>query len=113
MDIAAWLRSLGLGEYASAFRDNDIDAQLLLQLNAEDLKDLGVASIGHRRKLFDAIADLRDQDARSTKVSMDRPLAAPTASPEAGAERRQLTVMFCDLVGSTGLGIAPRRRGSS
>ncbi|MDW9365332.1 AAA family ATPase [Sinorhizobium meliloti] len=103
VDIAAWLRSLGLGEYASAFRDNDIDAQLLLQLNAEDLKDLGVASIGHRRKLFDAIADLRDQDARSTKVSMDRPLAAPTASPEAGAERRQLTVMFCDLVGSTAL----------
>ncbi|RVN53163.1 adenylate/guanylate cyclase domain-containing protein, partial [Sinorhizobium meliloti] len=104
MDIAAWLRSLGLEEYASAFRDNDIDAQLLLHLKAEDLKELGVASIGHRRKLIDAIADLRDEDARSSNVSVDRPLPAPTAaSPEAGAERRQLTVMFCDLVGSTAL----------
>lgn len=76
MDIAAWLRSLGLEEYASAFRDNDIDAQLLLHLKAEDLKELGVASIGHRRKLIDAIADLRDEDARSSNVSVDRPLPA-------------------------------------
>jgi predicted ATPase/class 3 adenylate cyclase len=105
VDIAAWLRSLGLGEYASAFRDNDIDAQLLLTLNAEDLKELGVASIGHRRKLIDAIADLRDQDAHSKgNLSVHQPRPAPTAaSPEVGAERRQLTVMFCDLVGSTAL----------
>ncbi|RWK44302.1 adenylate/guanylate cyclase domain-containing protein [Mesorhizobium sp.] len=105
MDIAAWLGKLGLEEYASAFRDNDIDAQLLLKLNAEDLKELGVASIGHRRKLIDAIADLQDQDARSrSNLSGGRRRPAPTAaSPEAGAERRQLTVMFCDLVGSTAL----------
>ena len=58
MDIAAWLRSLGLERYASAFRDNEIDAAVLPKLTAEDLKDLGVSLVGHRRKLLDAIAAL-------------------------------------------------------
>ena len=91
MDIAAWLESLGLGRYAQAFRENDIDAEVLPRLMAEDLAGLGVASIGHRRKLLDAIADLR---ARETAA------AAPAASRARGAERRQTTVMFADLVGS-------------
>ena len=59
MDIVVWLRSLGLGKYEAAFRENDIDETVLPSLTAEDLKELGVASVGHRRKLLDAIAALR------------------------------------------------------
>ena len=104
MDIAPWLRKLGLEEYASAFRDNDIDAQLLLKLTGEDLKELGITSIGHRRRLLDAIADLKSQRASSTiNLPQDRPGLGPAAFSD--AERRQLTVMFCDLVGSTGLAL--------
>ena len=62
MDIAACLESLGLGQYAQAFRENDIDAEVLPRLTVEDLAGLGVASIGHRRKLLDAIADLRARE---------------------------------------------------
>ena len=58
MEIAAWLRGLGLEQYEPAFRDNDIDATLVSRLTGEDLKDLGVISVGHRRKLLDAIAEL-------------------------------------------------------
>jgi class 3 adenylate cyclase/predicted ATPase len=87
MDIAAWLRGLGLERYEDALRDNDIDAEVLPSLTADDLIGLGVASIGHRRKFLEAIAVLRGEKAA----------AAPAA------ERRQLTVMFCDLVGSTEL----------
>jgi class 3 adenylate cyclase len=98
MDVAAWLRDLGLERYVSAFRDNDIDAEVLLKLTAEDLISIGVTSVGHRRKLLDAIAGL----------GMAVPTAvvaapAPGAPAQAEAERRQLTVMFCDLVGSTAL----------
>ena len=56
MDVAAWLRGLGLERYAPAFRDNDIDGDVLRRLTAEDLRELGVASVGHRRRLVDAIA---------------------------------------------------------
>jgi hypothetical protein len=56
MDIVVWLRSLGLGRYEAAFRENDIDETVLPSVTAEDLKELGVASLGHRRKLLDAIA---------------------------------------------------------
>jgi len=59
MDVVAWLRSLGLGKYEAAFRENDIDETVLPGLTLETLKELGVASIGHRRKLVDAIAALR------------------------------------------------------
>ncbi|HZU87617.1 MAG TPA: SAM domain-containing protein [Stellaceae bacterium] len=70
MDISEWLRGLGLEQYALAFRDNDIDADVLPELTAEDLTGLGVASIGHRRKLLAAIAALRDAPAAAVPVPM-------------------------------------------
>jgi class 3 adenylate cyclase len=103
MDIVVWLRSLGLGRYEAAFRENEIDETVLPNLTAEDLKDLGVSIVGHRRKLLDAIAALRpDADAR---VPSDRATTSsgPAVSPEDRAERRQITVLFSDLVGSTAL----------
>ena len=103
-DVAEWLRGLGLGEYAAAFRENDVGAEVLAKLTAEDLKELGVRSVGHRRMLLDAIAALQAVAARPPPAATaDAP--APTApSAEAkGAERRQLTVLFCDLAGSTAL----------
>lgn len=104
MDIVVWLRSLGLGQYEAAFRDNEIDETVLPSLTAEDLKELGVTALGHRRKLLDAIAALRT-DGGSKAPSSDAAATStkPTASPEDGAERRQVTVMFSDLVGSTAL----------
>jgi class 3 adenylate cyclase len=98
VDITAWLHRLGLQRYEQAFRENDVDAEILPKLTADDLIGLGVTSIGHRRKLLDAIAAL------GTAV----PNAAVTATPRdapapADAERRQLTVMLCDLIGSTAL----------
>ena len=114
MDIDGWLRSLGLGQYEAAFRDNAIDEKVLPRLTAEDLKDLGVGPVGHRRMLLDAIATLRgDANAKeplsealphapaSSQASTLPATVAPTA--EAVGERRYLTVMFCDLVGSTGI----------
>ena len=71
MDVAEWLRGLGLDQYASAFRANDIDAEVLRRLTAEDLRELGVASVGHRRRLLDAIAALSDGNA----VDPERPAA--------------------------------------
>src|SRR5215468_3966254 len=100
MDLGGWLRGLGLERYEAAFRENKIDAAVLPNLTAEDLKDLGVGAVGHRRKLLDAIAALR-ADA-SAKALLDAlPVTGRTAKDI--AERRHLTVMICDLVGSTGL----------
>jgi class 3 adenylate cyclase len=98
MDVAAWLQGLGLERYVPAFRDNEIDWEALPKLTAEDLKDLGVVLGGHRRKLLAAIAALGVEApaAAGTAASRDAPVPAE-------AERRQLTVMFCDLVGSTAL----------
>lgn len=101
MDLTEWLRGLGLEQYAPAFRDNDIDAELLKRLTAEDLRELGVASIGHRRRLLDAIAALSDPS--PTEAPARNAGDSPATRTPAGAERRQLTVMFCDLVGSTAL----------
>src|SRR6476661_160946 len=98
MDVMVWLRSLGLGKYEAAFRENDIDETVLPGLTHETLKELGVASIGHRVKLLDAIAALRDDTSAQGRSS---DLKAPPAAPS--AERRQVTVMFCDMVGSTAL----------
>src|SRR5215472_11989111 len=100
MDIGGWLRGLGLERYEQAFRENEIDLRVLPELTADDLKELGVAAIGHRRLLLKAIADLAAGAGRG--AAEDVP-AAPPASTPAEAERRQLTVMFCDLVGSTAL----------
>src|SRR5215831_18519595 len=97
MDVTEWLRSLGLEQYAPAFRDHDIDREVLRRLTGEDLRELGVASIGHRRRLLDAIAALTD-----TPPVPKAPVASVPAVGVAGiAERRQLTVMFTDLVDST------------
>jgi class 3 adenylate cyclase len=97
MDITAWLRGLGVEQYGAAFRDNGIEAEILPKLTAEDIKDIGVARVGDRRKLLEAIAVLREGVVR--EESRDEHDSAP--APQ--AERRQLTVMFCDLVGSTAL----------
>src|SRR5437764_6580200 len=99
MDIAAWLRELGFAQYEGAFRDNDIDADVLRRLTADDLRELGVASIGARRRLLGAIALLSEGAA----MPAEAPAPAEAAAPAGEAERRQITVMFCDLVGSTAL----------
>jgi len=98
MDVAAWLCGLGLERYAPAFRDNDVDGEVLPELMSDDLISIGVTSVGHRRKLLAAIASLGAAPPAATVM------AAPCDTPApADAERRQLTVMFCDLVGSTAL----------
>ena len=101
MDIAAWLQDLGLERYAPAFRDNEINERVLPSLTAEDLKDLGVTLVGHRRLLLDAIAALGSAGTAAAASATAAPPDAP--APSTDAERRQLTVMFCDLVGSTAL----------
>ena len=93
MEIGQWLRGLGLQSYEQAFRDNGIDLDVLPRLTADDLKEIGVLAVGHRRKILDAIGEL------AARASVDEP--GPMVPDH--AERRQLTVMFCDLVGSTAL----------
>jgi class 3 adenylate cyclase len=99
VDIAAWLSELGLERYVEAFEANDIDAAVLRTLNAGDLRELGVKSLGHRKKLLEAISVLREP----ADAPMATPAEAGTAATARDAERRQLTVLFCDLVGSTEL----------
>ncbi len=101
MDLGGWLRSLGLEQYEAAFRENEINDTVLPSLTAEDLKDLGVTIVGHRRTPLNAIAALR-ADANAKAAPAD---AVPTIdkSPKDTAERRQVTVVFSDLVGSTAL----------
>jgi class 3 adenylate cyclase len=99
MDVAEWLRGLGLEQYASAFRDNDVDLEVLRSLTAEDLRELGISSVGHRRRVLNAIAALSGRLPEAEKM----PFAAAAGVTPGEAERRQLTVMFCDLVGSTTL----------
>jgi hypothetical protein len=101
MDVGGWLRGLGLEQYEAAFRENEISEKVLPNLTAEDLKDLGVGMVGHRRTLLDAIAALRTPASAPTPLS-DLPLATDEAAKDT-AERRQITVMFSDLVGSTAL----------
>jgi class 3 adenylate cyclase/predicted ATPase len=98
VDIATWLHGLGLQQYEPAFRENAIDASLLPELTAEDLRDIGVNLVGHRRKLLAAIAALGNEPPGVTAKTTPRDTPV-----RADAERRQLTVMFCDLVGSTAL----------
>jgi class 3 adenylate cyclase len=102
MDLAVWLRSLGLEQYEAAFRENAITEKLLPSLTAEDLKDLGVSIVGHRRALLNAVADLHSSTNTETTPSSASATAAAPAKDTA-AERRQVTVMFSDLVGSTAL----------
>ena len=101
MDVREWLRGLGLERYEAAFRENEIDEKVLPRLTAEDLKELGVKALGHRRVLLDAIAALRAERTANAPSP-----AAPSTLPKPAhdtAERRQVTVMFSDLVGSTAL----------
>jgi class 3 adenylate cyclase len=103
MDLSAWLRGLGLEQYEQAFRDNAIDPDMLPRLTAEDLKELGVTLVGHRRKLLDAIAALRGNDTQASETA--GPALAPATSPiDAIGERRQVTVLFADLAGYTAWG---------
>jgi class 3 adenylate cyclase len=97
MDVVAWLQSLGLERYVPAFRDNRVEADVLPSLTVEDLKDLGVTLVGDRRRLLNAIASLG--------ATAPPRGALPDPPAPADAERRQLTVMFCDLVGSTALAV--------
>ena len=114
--IADWLRKLGLGQYAQRFAENDIDFAILTELTDQDLEKIGVASLGHRRKLLRAIAELNDADesipqlAAAAAPLMPAPIPTTAAVPppitvavESAGERRYVTVMFCDLVGSTSI----------
>jgi class 3 adenylate cyclase/predicted ATPase len=115
MDVGEWLRSLGLERYEAAFREHEIDEAVLPSLTYETLKELGVIAIGHRLKLIDAIAALHAAGTKATSPPMAKidgsgpvPVTsgsppAPVARREAEGERRYLTVMFCDLVGSTSI----------
>ena len=103
MDVAGWLRGLGLEQYEPAFRDNFVDADVLPDLTAEDLVGLGVTAIGHRRKLLAAIAALGAEPTRDLAQPAASDASTPVSPPTSEAERRHLTVMFCDLVGSTAL----------
>ena len=102
MDVGRWLRGLGLEKYEAAFLDNGVGEAVLPHLTVEDLKEIGVAAVGDRRMLLAAIAALASSTASQPPDA--QPLAAPpTKVSELSAERRPITVMFCDLVGSTSL----------
>ena len=94
--IADWLKKLGMSEYARCFAENDIDFAILGELTDQDLEKIGVASLGHRRKLLRAITELKGGEKGTPKTAI-------TPQPHDAAERRQVTVMFSDLVGSTAL----------
>jgi class 3 adenylate cyclase/tetratricopeptide (TPR) repeat protein len=96
MDVGAWLRGLGLGQYEGTFRESEIEADVLPELTEADLEKLGLP-LGSRKRILKAIAILGDANKGSGAASLAHP------SPEDAAERRQLTVMFCDLAGSTAL----------
>jgi hypothetical protein len=100
VDIGAWLRNLGLQRYEAAFEANAIDHEVLSELTEADLEKLGVL-LGHRKKLLKAIAALARQTQAAPTLAADAGISPSATRPE--AERRQLTVLFCDLVGSTEL----------
>ena len=108
MDVGEWLKSLGLEHYEAAFRENGVSGEDLCHLTAEDLQDLGVIAVGHRRRLLVAIQALRlkSMPAGDLVPSSPGPSIDPSSQPEVSestAERRPLSVMFCDLIGSTAL----------
>jgi class 3 adenylate cyclase/tetratricopeptide (TPR) repeat protein len=100
--IAKWLERLGLGKYTTVFAENDIDVRALRHLTDEDLKSLGI-SLGHRRILLEAIAELPSSYPEDPSDAPQEPLGAGAATPAQLPERRQVTVLFSDLVGSTEL----------
>jgi class 3 adenylate cyclase len=98
--IADWLQNLGLGQYAQLFAENDINFAILADLTDQDLQEIGVTSLGHRRQLLRAITELKGGETGTPKPATE--YIAPV-TPHDTAERRQVTVMFADLVGSTAL----------
>ena len=103
-DIRGWLEGLNLGRYADAFEENEVDSDLLPSLTTDDLKDIGVVPVGHRRKILNAIAALSDAgEPAPPDTAPAEPYGAPVPAGEPQAQRRHITVMFCDLVGSTAL----------
>ncbi|MBV8442221.1 MAG: AAA family ATPase, partial [Hyphomicrobiales bacterium] len=102
MDVGGWLRGLDLGKYEVAFRDNAIDERVIRHLTAEDLREIGVATVGDRRRLLAAIAELAAPSPSTGPRSPPSPAERPK-TPSISAERRPITVMFCDLVGSTSI----------
>jgi class 3 adenylate cyclase/tetratricopeptide (TPR) repeat protein len=92
-----WLKDLGLGEYASAFAENNVDAETLPWLTVEDLKEIGVTSVGHRRKLLEAIATIVEAGQEPPQQDVSAP------DPRLVGEQRQVTILFADLTGFTGL----------
>src|SRR5262245_49751087 len=96
--VRHWLEAIGLGQYADAFEANDVDLDLLAGVDDQLLKDIGVASAGHRLRIRTAIAKLAPNPSGEAKAEST---GAATEASATAAERRQLTVMFCDLVGST------------
>src|SRR5690349_20265247 len=101
LSIVQWLQELGLPQYADAFQANDIDASLLPRLNDQVLNDIGIASAGHRLRMLGAIDAVSLKKQTLADNTVQQTLGPPQTATE--AERRQLTVMFCDLVGSTAL----------
>jgi hypothetical protein len=99
--VTDWLEKLGLGQYAQRFAENDISFVILPDLTDQDLEKIGIASLGHRRLLLRAIAELDSVERGTAKAASAA--AAPAVAPHEIAERRQVTVMFSDLVGSTAL----------
>jgi len=102
MDVGGWLRSLGLGQYEALFRASEIDADILPELTEVDLEKLGLP-LGHRKRLMRAISGLAAPGTLAETSAA--PAESTDAKPQDAAERRQLTVMFCDLVGSTALSV--------
>ena len=100
MEVESWLRSLGLEQYEATFRAHEIDAEVLPELAETDLEKLGIP-LGHRKRLLKAIRALQPEPPVSEPAKP--PVSLPAPDPRHLAERRQLTVMFCDLVGSTAL----------
>ncbi len=100
--VAKWLDEIGFGQYLPQFAENDIDIDILPDLSEDDLEKLGV-SMGHRKKILRAITSLNVDENQGEPTAPILPPLDAQQTEEAGAERRQLTVMFCDLVGSTAL----------
>jgi class 3 adenylate cyclase/tetratricopeptide (TPR) repeat protein len=102
MDVADWLRTLDLGQYEAAFRENSVTIDLLPNLTPQDLRDLGVTRVGHRRRLLDAIAALR-ADANLARDRQTTSADHPLRSSQSPAERRHISVMFCEVADFTTL----------
>ena len=97
--IADWLRELGLAQYVHVFVENAIDTDVLFDLTEADLEKLGIP-LGDRKRILRALAAYQYRSAPRTSIA-----AATAASPHSEAERRHLTVLLCDLVGSTGIAV--------